>query len=112
MEAVSFLPQSAEKRLILRLLHACIREKILLSTLNDNLLFIPLKHSHKTIIVNKVQQYELEKYKFNGEIILITNNQISVMNEVSHFLHLVHGEIKNIVGTNGKNLFLKLIIVW
>lgn len=90
-----FPSEQIEKRLIKRLLQACIREKLLSYQLKDNVLLISLPRNKKSITIDQVQIFELGKFRLNGEISLIEDNHAIDIKNIHHLLSLIYAEIKD-----------------
>lgn len=98
-----------EKNLIKRLLHACVREQLLSYTIKDNLLLISLTQSQQTLLAENVRQFNLGKLKIQGEIILVSHNQFTILKSVRQFLNLIHHEIRHHVSREEWEQFVKEI---
>jgi siderophore synthetase component len=99
----------SEKRLINRLLHACVREQLLPHTFTDGLLFIPLKRNQKTLLAKNVQQFNLGKLNIAGDVMLIAQHQVTVIRNMRQFLELIYNEMKDVVDAHQWQQFVKEI---
>lgn len=83
--------------MVKRLLRLAIRESLLTYCIKDNLLFITLNQSRGVIVVNHVKQMSLKRFLLNGPVYLITNNEISELNDVDHVLQLIQLELQGTI---------------
>lgn len=95
-----------EKNTIKRLLQACVCEELLTYTIKGNKLHIFLEKSNKTIILNKVQFFNLNKFKVEGEIILSSKEKFETLEDVHVLLSLIHYEIKEHVNQENWDRFI------
>ncbi len=110
MEATKLLPPSSvENRLLHRLLQACVREKLLPSSFKENSLLISLTQNKKMIVLNGVRRFALDKFDYDGDILLISDNQTALLKNTSLFLSLLYQEIKEDIALNQWEKFAKEI---
>lgn len=86
---------AVEKKLINRLLHACVREQLLPYVLKDNSLFVTLEKSKKTLLATRVERFKLGKLKISGEVFTISDQNCVRINETAYLLDLIHDELKD-----------------
>lgn len=85
--------ENTEKKLIKRLLQACVREELLAHSLTGNTLIIPLIKSQKTILASGVQQFYLNKLKIHGDVVVISSGKLKQLAQIRDLMQLIYQEI-------------------
>ncbi|CAN5282024.1 rhizoferrin biosynthesis protein FslA [soil metagenome] len=93
IKSTDIVSQEVETRLIKRLIHACIWEKLLPYYISESRLFVCLNSCNKTIIAHGVQFYSLGKFKINGKIFLRGNNTSTILKNINEFLSCIYLEL-------------------
>src|SRR5690242_11036446 len=96
-EAIKLPVNFVEIHQIKRLLQACIREKLFPYERKDKVIYISLPKSNKIIVANEVKSFALEKFKINGEMILISGNQSFNLRNIPQLLNLIHDELQDFI---------------
>lgn len=87
--------QNTENQLVKRLLHACVREQLLPHVYKYNLLLVTLPRARKTLVATNVRQFQLGKFKIDGELLLKVDGQDQIISSVGQLLNLLHNELSH-----------------
>lgn len=94
------------RRLIKRLLQACISENLLPYTIEQDFLFIHLKESKKIIILTNIHCFKLAKWRIDGEAILLGHHQFYIITEIKDLLDLIQHEVLSKIKTDQWPIFI------
>lgn len=85
--------QEIESRLIKRLLHACVREQLLTHRFEENKLYITLPRDGKTILAENINRFTLDKFRINGDVLLLGQNEYTPLHDIKELMNLIHREM-------------------
>lgn len=90
------MKQNNEKRVIKRLLHACVREQLFPHAIEGNSLIVSLTRSKQMLVANKVQHFNLGKFKIDGEVMVISSESFRFLHQIDDLLALIHHELNDV----------------